>query len=226
MKSAWFRYCSQSLLAVIVLLGSAGCPETASSNRSLPNPEAQVNAVVLEASPLESSLDPDVMAQVEGAIAPQICREPADWQRPSESEQWAQLRANPRYGDAIDQEPLKGMAEKFWQHQVVSFTTYGLSARLEPLYFSGLWPVEEAIWDCYNNTAPEAINAGQLADVWLMNYRLESLEWRDDQYVMVVAPTDRGAEVVQFARRETAAELPLKVVDAAGQVISVLSGDW
>jgi hypothetical protein len=105
----------------------------------------------------------------------------------------------PNYGVALQSDPLAELAKAWWSHEIFSFTTYGLSARTDPLYLSGVWTALDDTWDCYNGDQPEQINQGELAEMWLLHHRLVSLEWQDGQYLVTVEPTDAGLQLVQFS---------------------------
>lgn len=161
-----------------------------------------------------------------GALSADICLSLPDWQRPSELAQTKQLEAMPRYGVALQADPLADMAKTWWSHEIFSFTTYGLSARTDPLYLSGVWTAIDDTWDCYSGEQPEQINRGDLAELWLLHHRLVGLEWQDNQYVATVEPASTGLQVVQFSRQESAQALPLSIVTTTGQDLAVMSGDW
>jgi hypothetical protein len=156
----------------------------------------------------------------------EICLNLPDWQRPSQQVQEKQLQSMPRYGAALQEEPLLSVAKAWWSHEAFSFTTYGLSARTDPLYLSGLWTAMEETWDCYSGNQPDQINNGELAEVWLMHHRLLTLEWQDNQYVMTVEPSESGLQLVQFPRREQSQSLPLTLVTVVGEALPVMLGDW
>ncbi len=156
-----------------------------------------------------------------------VCSEAADWQRPSQEQQEKQLADDERYGGLLQDKSFQQLANQFWQHDVLSFTTYGLSARMEPVNLSGLWSVADDVWaQCYDHNQGAAINAGTLAEAWLMHHRIVDLQWQDDRYVMVVEPSQQGMQVVQFARHESEAELPLTVVNPQGVIVSHYDADW
>ncbi|ASC72788.1 hypothetical protein XM38_037470 [Halomicronema hongdechloris C2206] len=155
-----------------------------------------------------------------------ICRDLPRWQRLPEAEQMQALEALPRYGAAIYDEPLSPVIQSFWQHRAFSFTTYGLSARMEPLYFSGLWTVQDDIWSCYENGQPEQINAGRLAEVWLIGYHIQSLEWLGDRYIMSVEPRASGFQLIHFSRQEQSDTLPITISTTHDTEVSIYSGDW
>ncbi|HSM84331.1 MAG TPA: hypothetical protein VLS96_21760 [Nodosilinea sp.] len=160
------------------------------------------------------------------SLTTEVCVSLPNWQRPSEYAQTKQLESMPRYGTALDTDPLAEMAKTWWSHEVFSFTTYGLSARTDPLYLSGVWTALDDTWSCYDGDQPEQINQGELAELWLLNHRLVSLEWQDNQYVVTVEPTGAGLELVHFSRQERDPELPLSVITTAGEPLAVMSGDW
>ncbi|MEO0457767.1 MAG: hypothetical protein AAF152_14480 [Cyanobacteria bacterium P01_A01_bin.114] len=163
----------------------------------------------------------------EREIAYTVCSDLGNWQRPSDEDQAKQLQADARYEEALQEEPLKSLADSLWQHQVISFTTYGLSARVDPINLSGLWTVADDIWsDCYSGSEGEEINSGAMAEAWLMYHRVTGVRWQAGQYVIAVEPSEAGVQVVQFERLEAEETLPVLVMDASAQPVEVFSGDW
>ena len=160
------------------------------------------------------------------AIAVETCAVVEDWQRPNDRDQAKQLEKDARYSAMTESDALKSASSLFWDSQVVSFTTYGLSARVEPVNLTGLWTVEGEMQDCYTSETTMAINEGDRAEAWLLNHRIESLERVGDRYVMTVEPTAVGMQVVQFNRADEQAALPLDVVNTGGESVEVASGDW
>lgn len=160
------------------------------------------------------------------AIAATICANLPDWERPSAIAQTKQLEAMPYYGEVLDTDPMVELAKAWWSHEVFVFTTYGLSARTDPLYLSGVWTAMDDMWDCYSGDQPEQINQGELAEMWLLHHRLVNLEWQDNQYLVTVEPVGTGLQLVQFPRRESGQRLPLSIVSTTGQALAVMSGDW
>ena len=156
-----------------------------------------------------------------------VCSEASDWQRPSPDQQQKQLATDERYSSLLQDKDFQQLAAQFWQHDVLSFTTYGLSARTEPVNLSGLWSIADEIWaDCYSHNEGNDINEGTLAEAWLMHHHVVELQWQNDRYVMVVEPNSRGMQVVQFARRESASELPLTIITTQGVVVDYHNADW
>ncbi|WP_017299651.1 hypothetical protein [Nodosilinea nodulosa] len=160
------------------------------------------------------------------AIAANICANLPDWQRPSDLAQIKQLESMPGYGEALQSDPLAELAKAWWSNEFFSFTTYGLSARTDPLYLSGVWTAMDDTWGCYSADQPEQINRGELAELWLLHHRLVNLVWQDEHYLATVEPTDTGLQLVQFPRREHNQGLPLSIVTTTGQALAVMSGDW
>lgn len=167
-----------------------------------------------------------VLPSGSSSIEVSICADLPDWHRPESVEQTKQLEAMPRYGSAIHQDPLASLVKDWWSHQVFSFTTYGLSARVDPLYMSGVWTAIDQLATCYETDQPEQINAEMLAEIWLLGHDLIGLEWADDHYLMTIQPAPTGLQVLQFNRVENSPNLPMQVITPAGNPIAIMSGDW
>lgn len=200
----------------IVLLGAyvvTGCPSP-NATKILANSGGAQQAIAQEPAPASSAVTYEVCADVE------------NWQRPSEATQAKRLGEDARYGDALQTGSLKAASTQFWDHSVVSFTTYGLSARMEPENLSGVWTAADEMATCYAPDDTTAINEGDRAETWLLNQRISNLEWTGDRYIMTVEPAPSGLQVVQFDRTDKLASLPLEVVDAGGESIDVMAGDW
>lgn len=153
----------------------------------------------------------------------EVCAEATDWTRPSPQEQAQELQKLPRYATELDREPLRSLYQRLYNQSVFSFTAYGISLRLEPLYFSGLWTVQSVLRGCYNPDRIARLNNGQLAEVWLLMHRVISLQWEGDRYVMLVEPTSQGVQFIQFPRLEHEAILPLQVLTREGLSLDVFS---
>ena len=205
-------------LGVVILSAYVvtGCPSPTVS-QLLSNGATQRNAIAQES--VESGA-------ISSAVGYEVCADVENWQRPSETLQAKRLSEDARYGDALESGSLKAASTQFWGHSVVSFTTYGLSARMEPENLSGVWTAAEEIASCYTPEDTVAINEGELAEAWLLNQRMSSLEWVGDRYVMTVEPAPSGLQVIQFDRVDELASLPLDVVSTEGESVSVASGDW
>ena len=209
-----FKKLGIAVLGAYVLSGSPHSNATSAVNSDVIAQETtQESAPVAQAT--AANLDFEVCAAVDG------------WQRPSDEDQAKQLGEDVRYGAALEtDDALKRASTQFWDHDAISFTTYGLSARLEPVNLSGLWTVSDELWDCYEPEATVAINEGDRAETWLLNQRITDLTWENDRYVMTVEPAATGMQVVQFDRVDELASLPLEIVTDAGSTVEVVSGDW
>ncbi|MGC1219404.1 MAG: hypothetical protein WA883_18165 [Phormidesmis sp.] len=177
-------------------------------------------AIIPEASASEAS------ASEASAVEFEVCAAVDDWQRPSDADQDKQLGSDGRYNAALEDDELKRASDRFWNYQAISFTTYGLSARMEPINLSGVWTAAEDLWNCYEPETTVAINDGDLAETWLLNHQITSLQWESDRYVMTVEPTATGMQVVQFDRMDNQLALPLEIVTTSGSAVEVTSGDW
>lgn len=161
-------------------------------------------------------------------LAFEVCSESPAWVRPDESEQMAYLEEMPRYGTALEQAPLRAVFENFWTESVFSFTSYGLSARQEPIYFSGLWTLLESdpiLDNCYNSDRIAQINDGQLAEIWVIGHRVRSVQWTGDRYVILVEPTATGVQFVQFPRQDHKPQLPVQVITEEDVELNVVSAE-
>jgi hypothetical protein len=238
---------TQSLSCLAVIAGIAGCPHFLSGTAHEPSAIAQNPATTptenatenasaenaTENASAENATEVAVVTPSEvGTVPFSVCANLSDWQRPSVSDQQKLLTSDPRYAGALDAEPLRSMSQNLWSHPVISFTTYGLSARTEPLNFSGLWQVADQLWTtCYASTEGDRINTGELAEAWLINHRISSLRWENERYVLVVEPANTGVQVVQFTRvdrpqGDQPSPLSIEVVTANGETVPTVSGDW
>ncbi|MEL7315070.1 MAG: hypothetical protein AAFN08_08975 [Cyanobacteria bacterium J06559_3] len=206
---------------ISTIVGLSGCPQgrqSALSNQTPPSPAIPVAQSAIAPAPAIDTASQTVNFEV--------CSDLPDWERPDLDTQTETLTSNPRYSDSLDVEPLQGLAEKFWNESIITFTTYGLSARTEPINLSGVWTAIDAMEPCYQGDRPEAINQGQLGEIWLIGHRIIAIEWSGDQYQVVVEPTQKGLQAIQFDRLETNETLPIVVVETDGTEVTVASGDW
>lgn len=169
---------------------------------------------------------PSPQTLIPTGLVADVCLNLSDWQRPSDHTQVKQLQAMGRYESATEITLLSEDTKTWWSHEAFSFTTYGLSARTDPLYLSGIWTAVDHIWDCYSDDQPERINAGELAELWLLNHRLVALQWQGDHYLVTVEPSTMGLQLVQFQRQDDLAQLPLHIITTDGAAIPILDGDW
>ena len=205
---------------VSAIIGLSGCPQ--GRQPALSN-QAPTSAIPVAQTAIAPAPKVDLEPQT---VNFQVCSNLPDWERPDLETQTEALTSNPRYSEGLDVEPLQSLAAKFWNESIITFTTYGLSARTEPVYLSGVWTAIDAMDPCYEGDRPEAINQGQLGEIWLIGHRIVTIEWSVDHYQVVVEPTQKGLQAIQFARLETNEMLPIIVVEADGTEITVASGDW
>lgn len=165
--------------------------------------------------------------RIPSPLAYSVCSESTTWARPSTDEQTIHLQADPRYSELLDSATAQTLKHEFWETDAIAFTSYGLSARQEPIYFSGLWSLleqEPALSQCYDAERIAQINSGQIAELWLIGHQVQSVQWVGDRYVIRVSSVDTGVQFVQFPRREAFATLPIQLVtedDISLNVVSV-----
>ncbi|MEM6837918.1 MAG: hypothetical protein AAF609_13800 [Cyanobacteria bacterium P01_C01_bin.120] len=201
-----------------------GCPAT------VPLSDAQMTRESTMPSTIPASQTESAEAAIANfppqAVAYEICGDLAHWQRSSLAEQTTALAENPRYGASLTADPLSSLFDKFWQESLITFTTYGLSARTEPIYLSGVWTGIEAMSACYEGDRPAAINAGELGEIWLIGYEIVDFSWTGEAYQLTVEPRPAGLKFVQFERLESGEQLPILVQALDGRELTVASGDW
>ncbi|MBE7381698.1 MAG: hypothetical protein F6J95_009850 [Leptolyngbya sp. SIO1E4] len=204
----------------LVMLGLSGCPEP--SSPTLSHPVSATEAIPVAQAATSPAVGGDAGPQ---SVNFEVCGYLPDWERPDLETQTAELNNNPRYAGELDEDPLKSLSEKFWNEFIFTFTTYGLSARVEPTYLSGVWTAIDGMEACHGGDRPEAINQGQWAEMWLIGHQVLSIEWSGDHYQITVESTPRGLQFVQFERFETNGTLPIVVVEINGTEVAAISGD-
>ncbi|MCS6813051.1 MAG: hypothetical protein NZ772_05690 [Cyanobacteria bacterium] len=214
----WLR-----LPILVILLGFAGLATSIAGINwwRTHQREHNLSAVHSALQPLKASLADPQLLTVD--VPFEICAEATDWTRPSPQEQEQELQKLPRYATELNREPLRSLYQRLYNQSVFSFTAYGISLRLEPLYFSGLWTVQSILRDCYDPNRIAQLNNGQLAEVWVLLHRVVSVQWDGSRYVMTVEPTSRGVQFIQFPRFEHDPTLPLQVLTREGLSLDVFS---
>ena len=223
---------AEKILSLLALVGVVGCYPLTNVDAE-PSERAETASVEV----LDMTAAPPRTAALKTVSTPalsfagnqatyDVCANLPGWQRPDESIHRDQLEAMPRFGEAIQNEPYRELLAQFRSYRVLSFTTYGLSARFEPIYLTGLGSTIEAMDPCYEDEQPEQINRGVLAEVWLFGYEPVQLGWHDERYILTVNPIDKGFQVIQFRRLENFSQLPLSTQTIDGSPILVHSGDW
>jgi len=208
------------ILVMLGAVGLSGCPQVPPLAATQSAPEAAIPVKQ------NAATDTAIADYPPAVVSYEVCGEIADWERLSLAEQTSALMENPRYGAELETEPLQELFEKFWNESLITFTTYGLSARTEPVELSGVWTGIDAMSACYEGDRPTAINAGELAEMWLIGYQVVDFVWTGDRYQITVEPTTTGLRFIQFERLEAEAALPLVVLETNGAELTVASGDW
>ncbi|MEH2424075.1 MAG: hypothetical protein V7K48_25165 [Nostoc sp.] len=149
-----------------------------------------------------------------------ICNSSETWVRPTKAEQMKFLSSmNARYND-LTKNPER--YERWFSYNIYSFTTFGGSSFFDYHYLAGLWtPSGNHEWQC-GEFSRNKINTGEIAEVWVLLYRVISIKWVGNHYLMVVKPTKKGLQYIQLSRQEHQDSLPLKVVTEDGSEIKVL----
>jgi hypothetical protein len=173
----------------------------------------------ITASPLANVSDNQALSLRE--IPFNICSESQNWLRPTEAEHTSKLRSMKRYASST--KDGSNYMRRIFSSKVFSFTMYGLSSRYDFYYLSGLWTYpEDDIWKCYKPKGVIAkINSGQLTDVWLFDHNVKKITWQNNRYVMLVEPTQKGVQFIQFPRIENQPSIPLKVVTLKGEELAI-----
>jgi hypothetical protein len=150
----------------------------------------------------------------------QVCLERNAWVRPSLSEQKNHLASNGRYSS------ISAEGDDHWKYKVFALTTYpGGSGTYDLGNVSGLWKEnkgEKIIRSAKCDGYIPKLNAGELASIWLLNYKIVNLTWNGDRYVMRVKNVRKGTQTIHFDRKEKLQSLPLSVIDENGHNVSVL----
>jgi hypothetical protein len=214
-----WRTIGRSFLGLSIL-GLCSCPDARLTSEAASREPATIPVVQ------SKSTDTAIVDYPLQTVDYEICGELSDWQRLALAEQKVALANNPRYGAALSEAPLSDLFEKFWQESIITFTTYGLSARTEPIFLSGVWTGIEAMDACYEGDRPAAINEGELAEIWLIGHRIENIAWNGNEYEVTVEPTTTGLQFVQFERLESTPVLPVIVLEKDGSELTFASGDW
>ncbi|MEH1835183.1 MAG: hypothetical protein V7L29_24790 [Nostoc sp.] len=148
-----------------------------------------------------------------------ICNSSETWVRPTKAEQMKFLLSTKRYDD-LTKEPER--FERWLRYNIFSFTTFGGSSFFDYHYLAGLWtPTGNPVWQC-DKFSRTKINTGEIAEVWVLLYRVISIKWVGNHYLMVVKPTKKGFQKIQLSRREDQDSLPLKVITEDGNDMKVL----
>ena len=132
-----------------------------------------------------------------------------------EEEQKAEWWDSGRY--AGDDESIKYP----WTHDF--FVVYGnASVEYDLVNLSGLWTLGDARSKCTEPDRLDAISKLEKAEVWVLFHRVQDVRSVGTDYYIVVEPTEKGVQFVQFPRPESQVPLTLHFVTEDGQEIQVL----
>jgi len=112
----------------------------------------------------------------------------ADWVRPTEAEQSAEIWSLPRYGDV----PLETLRRTFRQD---FYRYHGGNSELFMWGELGLWNTT-AIVRC-GEAGQQAIYTGQVIEVWVLNHRVQAVQRAGAVYTVTVQKA-QGFEIVQL----------------------------
>jgi hypothetical protein len=162
------------------------------------------------------------------AIAFGVCSSFPTWVRPAIDSQHQQIQSTGRYPDAKTNREIQNIIKQFWTQNAISFGSYGISARVDPIYLSGLWTMPNTLDrisnKCYTSKQQIAgLNSGKTAEVWLLLHKVRSVKWLENRYVMVVQPVRQGAQFIQFARVDRQPIPSLQVITEDGKDLEVIN---
>jgi hypothetical protein len=162
------------------------------------------------------------------AIAFEVCSAAPAWVRPESKTQMQQIKSTGRYADAKNNREIENLIQQFWTRNVILFGSYGLSARIEPIYLSGLWTIPNTIDSISNKCYASRqrildLNSGKTAEIWLLLHKVKSIKWLENRYVMVVQPVNQGVQFIQFARVEQHPTPTLQVIAEDGRELEVIN---
>jgi hypothetical protein len=155
----------------------------------------------------------------------EICGESATWTRPAEEEQEAKWWSSGRYAGGNEE-----LIKYPWTHDFL--VAYGnASGEYDLINLSGLWTLAaDARSKCTEPERREAILKLQKAEVWVLLHQVKSIRCMDTDCYIVVEPTERGVQFVQFARPEQQVPITLHFVTENGQeidkIVEVESPYW
>jgi len=213
---------SKLLTLLTVVLVVSACAPTASAPTPIPVPltatpiPSAATPVLLTPTPAET-LHPltvaEIMAQGE-ELSFDVCGESTTWGRPTEQEQNATWWTFGRYAGG-DEKVIKWP----WTHNF--FVAYGTaSGEYDITNLSGLWTLPGDVKaKCFEPQRHDAILKLQTAEVWVLLHKVKSIKRLDTSYAIIVEPTGKGVQFVQFARPERWLPLTLHFVTKNGQEI-------
>ncbi len=161
-------------------------------------------------------------------IAFEVCSASPAWVRPDRKRQMQHIQSTGRYSDAKNNQDIQSLIQQFWTGNVILFGSYGISARVEPIYLSGLWTIPNT-FDSISNKCYASVqqivelNSGKTGEVWLLLHKVRSIKWLNNRYVMVVKPANQGVQFIQFARLEQQPIPSLQVITEDGRELEIIN---
>ena len=138
---------------------------------------------------LQASLQAAAPNQVEN-VPYKVCEQSFFWTRPSEDVQ-AKIWNDPRY---------QGYANKShdWTHYFFKISD-SASIAYQLANTTGIWTADDVQRNCGRGDY-EQLGAGPRIEIWTVLHKVESIRRQDAVYTLVVKPTEKGFQIVDFAR--------------------------
>jgi hypothetical protein len=139
-----------------------------------------------------------------------VCVQSDEWKRPSPDVQ-SKVWNDPRYRDI-------GRNAYEWTHSFIPAEPDSASIQYSIMNLSGVWTDGETN-RCQWRGADER---GKWTEMWSLNYQVTGISLMGLAYIVIVAPRERGYEVIQFRRSELlgSAKATLRVVNDNGKTLA------
>lgn len=208
-------------------LKDSGCTSTLpNSSASIQPPSKNISTMNKQSAQTNtwgdsiSSLPVVAKTQSQNNINFKVCYESKTWIRPTPGEQKTHLtRFNGRYTP----EEIAELGGDYWKYNIFAFTTFpGGSGNVDIGQRAGLWTPQDSNNTKKCNDYVTQLNSGKTGAVWILNYKIVSLKWLNNRYILQVKQTKQGWQQIQFPRRESLESLPLTVMNERGQNVPVL----
>jgi hypothetical protein len=144
-------------------------------------------------------------AQITSLVEYETCIPDSAWIRPTVAQQAEKFRQLPQL------RRLGFKQSRYWRNNIFLISRYGLADIGNVITQSGLWTNQEEIFNCYKSYNVKRINSKEEAVVWLLGHTVVSMNWQNNQYVMVVKPAQRGVQLVKFNRIDNLNLAPLNI---------------
>lgn len=145
-------------------------------------------------------------AQATREVQYSTCNLNSSWVRPSEVDQAAKLNSLSSFRG------IDFTSSEYWENDIFLLRLYGASALNSVVHLSGLWTIQDGIFECYSFSFDlEGASLGEAPVVWLLGYQIVGLSWQENTYVMQVEPVQSGAQLVQFSRIGNLSQFPLRI---------------